>query len=189
MIIDTLRNDDLETKEKLMILLYHLGMVDRFRLAQLLDVSVHTIDQSIKRLNKKNKEEKHIVSYSAPFNKGPKLYQLGPAGWRWMMGWIDEDRKYYQRSEGQKRHYNGMTDILIRLLEVAGRKQAFQKITYSNTHEATERFRYPWEMVNWERWQDQKLKYEESMMLPRTDLYIAVGRESFWGEYYTGSEG
>lgn len=189
MIIETLQNSDLETREKMMIVLYYLGMADRHQLAKLLDLSVHTIDQTIKRLNKKDKEEKHVVSYSAPFNKGAKMYQLGPAGWAWMMGWIDEDRKYYQRSDAQKRHYRGMTDILIRLLETMGREKAFDSMQYYNTYEATELFQYPWQVINWEAWQDPKLKREQSKGLPRPDLFLEINDAGYWLEYDTGNEG
>lgn len=188
MIIDTLANEYLETREKLMILLYYLGMANREQLAILLDKSIHTIDMTIKRLNKRNKDEKHIFSKSAPFNRGPKMYQLGPAGWAWVMDWIDEDRKYYERSDSQKRHYKGMTDILIRLIDRLGRERAFEALEYYNTYEATELFQYPWQVINWEAWQDPKLKREHSKGLPRPDLYIKIGDQSYWIEYDTASE-
>lgn len=188
MIIETLRNDGLETREKMMILLYHLGMADRHRLASLLHLSVHTIDQTIKRLNKKNPNEKHIISYSAPFNKGPKLYQLGPSGWKWMMEWNEEDRKYYQRSEAQRRHYNGMTDVLIRLMEHFGRDEAFERIEYLNTYDASELFFHPWAVINWEAWQDHNTKKEHTKGLPKPDIYLQIDDQGYWGEYDTSYE-
>lgn len=188
MVIDILRNEDLETQEKLMLLLFYLGMADRYQLATLLAKSVHTIDKTIKRLNKKSREEKHIISLTAPFNKGPRMYQLGPAGWKWVMGWIEEDRKYYERSESQKRHYRGMTEILIRIIETIGRDQALKCVSYYNTYEATVMFRYPWEVVRWQEWQDPKVRQEEEKELPRPDLCLEIGENSFWIEYDTANE-
>jgi DNA-binding PadR family transcriptional regulator len=188
MVMDILQNKDLETREKLMLLLHKLGMVDRHRLATLLNLSVHTIDQTIKRLNKKNPDEKHIVSYSAPFNKGPKLYQLGPAGWKWVMEWIEEDRKYYQRSESQRRHYHGMTDILVRMIDKMGRDEALKRIQYLNTYEATELFLYPWQVIHWELWKDHKTKQEQSKGLPKPDIYLQVDEQGYWVEYDTSNE-
>lgn len=189
MIIETLKNEDLETREKLMIVIYYLGMADRHQLAKLMDVSVHTIDSNIKRLNKRDKERKHIVSYSAPFNRGSKMYQLGEAGWEWMMGWLDEDRKYYQRSDSQKRHYRGMTNILIRLIDTLGRDETFNHVEYYNTHEATEFFHYPWQVIHWKDWQDIKLRREITKGLPRPDLLLKVYEQEYWIEYDTGNEG
>lgn len=185
MVIETLNNSELETREKLMLLLHDLGMVDRYRLATLLNRSVHTIDQTIKRLNKKNPDEKHIVSYTAPFNKGPKLYQLGPAGWHWVMDWMGEDRKYYQRSEAQRRHYNGMNDILIRLIERVGHDH-LGRIHYLNTYEATEQFFYPWQVAHWKEWNDLKVRREITKEYPKPDLYIEVDGKGYWIEYETG---
>ncbi|MRG28499.1 replication-relaxation family protein [Laceyella tengchongensis] len=188
MVIDVLRNDELETQEKMMLLLFYLGMADRYQLAKLLARSVHTVDQTIKRLNKKSKEEKHIQSCTAPFNKGPRMYQLGPAGWKWVMGWLEEDRRYYERSESQKRHYRGMTEILIRLMHAMGRDEALDRLRFYNTYEATEMFRYPWEVVKWQEWQDMKLRQEEDKELPRPDLCLEIDDVSFWIEYDTANE-
>jgi hypothetical protein len=180
--------EKLPTRAKLMLLLHQLGMVDRHRLAVLLDKSVHTIDLTIKRLNKKNPDEKHVVSHTALFNKGAKMYQLGPAGWKWVMGWIEEDRKYYQRSESQRRHYNGMTDILIRLISEMGREEALKRVQYLNTYEATELFLYPWQVINWELWQDYKAKQEQTKGLPKPDVYLQVDDRGYWVEYDTSNE-
>jgi hypothetical protein len=189
MVIETLSNEELETQEKLMLVVYYLGMADRHQLSKLLNLSVYTIDQAISKLNKKNKEEKHFISLSAPFNRGPKMYQLGPAGWDWVMGWLEEDRKYYERSDAQKRHYRGMTDILVRLLAAMGREEAFNNLRFYNTNDATELFLYPWQVAYGEEWEDRKFRQEKCKGMPKPDFFIENNKEGWWGEFDTRSEG
>jgi hypothetical protein len=115
------------------------------------------------------------------------MYQLGPKGWNWVMEYLDENRKYIERSESQKAHYNGMTDILIRLIEKMGREEVYQKVKYYNTYEATELFTLPWRLINWENWKG-KNPFEQKKGLPHPDLLLTIDDQSFWIEYDTGNQ-
>lgn len=186
MLIETITSQELETREKLLLTLYYLGMADKNQLATILNRTVYTITTTIQRLNKKDPDEKHIISVSAPFQKGSKMYQLGPAGWKWVMAFLELDRKYYERSDAQKRHYRGMTDILVRLVKELGHER-LNRISYHNTYEASEKFRYPWEAIYHDL--DEKEKRERMNDLPEPDLMITYGEDSCWVEYDVGTEG
>lgn len=185
MLIEHLTNPNLETKEKLLLTIFHLGMADRKQLSALLKVGVDSVDKTIINWNKKNPDEKHVISLTAPFTKGPKLYQLGPAGWKWVMELIQDDRKYKERSDAQKRHYRGMTDILVRLVKKLGYEQ-LDEVRYYNTREAGEQFRSPWNVIHYHL--EPKEKWELTKDLPEPDLLVGVGKIEAWTEYDTGTE-
>lgn len=185
MLIDHLKSPDLETKEKFLLSVYYLGMADRIQLSTLLGIEPQSVDTIIKRWNRraeKEKKERYVVSLSAPFTKGSKLYQLGPSGWKWVMAWIHDNRPYYERSDAQKRHYRGMTDILVRLMK----KVSLDQIRYHNTFEAGELFQYPWVVAN--HGLEEKELEKVLSLLPEPDLLVGVGKKEAWVEYDTGAE-
>jgi hypothetical protein len=187
MLISALKQLD-SNRMRLLYALFKLGMADQYQLSVILQMSLNNIQQTIKRLNYCSTEEgKVILSYRK--YQHPRMYALGPVGWKMIMDYLQEDSRYYEKSEFQMSHYRGVTGILARLIQRMGYEQALERLEWYNTLEATECLKYPWSLARWNEWKsDSRLRREEEKRMIRPDSRLMLDDQAYWIEFDNGTE-
>lgn len=186
--MDYLRRDDLGNRLRLLLALFELGMADRYQLSVILQMSLHNLDMYMKLLNHKSTEKERVILSYRKY-RHPRMYALGPIGWKMVMEFLQENLPYHQKSDLQIGHYRGLTGILARLIEKMGYEQSLERIKWHNTHEATNILKYPWFLARWEEWKENdRLRREEEQRMIRPDARLIIDDQAYWVEYDNGTE-
>ena len=188
MLIDLLFHPDYTKKEKLLFVLFFLGMADRFQLAETMNCSVHNIDRMIKAWNHKLPPANRYILARRPARNRPRMYYLGPRGWTQVMQWLEEDRQYYGKKKKTASHYRGINEIFLRLVRRIGHDQLRDRLRWYSSQEAREIMIYPWSLARAEEWKDPKVKEEEQQLITRPDARAVIDGRGFWIEYDNGTK-
>lgn len=188
MLVDWLFHPDYTKKEKLLWVLFSLGMADRNHLAQALNCSVYNVDRIIKEWNRKQSATDRTILVRRPARDQPRMYYLGPRGWAQVMEWLEEDRRYNGKGKRIAGHYRGINEIFLRLVSGIGYEQIRERLTWYSSYEAWEILLYPWSLANAERWKDPEVRKEEEQLITRPDARVVIEDQAFWVEFDNGTK-
>ena len=180
LVLDWLRNDlELKNDERVMGLLYHLGIADMDDLERITGWTRFSIQEAIKQARKRanryvgqgtapkdvqeqrRKERDQWVRIQKTKKGGPNVYSLGRKGFQYILEYLGEPVGNRRPPTTQVRHFKGINQILIRLLERGERP-----VWYS-TREATS-------------WMINSLKRRDVVYDAANDRYIIQSKRSPW---------
>src|SRR5690606_21106471 len=136
LVLDWLRDDmELKNDERLMGLLYHLGIADMDDLERITGWTRFSIQEAIKQARKRanryvgqgtapkevqeqrRKERDQWIRIQKTKKGGPNVYSLGRKGFQYICEFLGEPVGNRRPPTTQVRHFKGINQILIRLLE------------------------------------------------------------------------
>lgn len=150
LVLDWLRDDmELKNDERVMGLLYHLGIADMDDLERITGWTRFSIQEAIKQARKRanryvgqgtapkdvqeqrRKERDQWIRIQKTRKGGPNVYSLGRKGFQYICEFLGEPVGKRRPPTTQVRHFKGINQILIRLLEKG------QRPVWYSTREAT----------------------------------------------------
>lgn len=180
LVLDWLRDDlELKNDERMMGLLYHLGIADMDDLERITGWTRFSIQQAIKtarqRANRRvgqgtspkdvqeqrRKERDQWIRIQRKAHNGPNIYSLGRKGFQYICEYLGEPVGNRRPPTTQVQHFKGINQILIRLLE-----RGMRPVWYS-TREATS-------------WMVNSLKRRDIIYDSANDRYIIQSKRSQW---------
>lgn len=168
--------------EQMMAILYEMGMADKQQLAVVTGWSLRTIRWTIEKIRSKGAtpEEKDEWVRSIPIRKrtSPRevVYALGRMGIRYVQDMMEEQPHARTAPEAQVKHFLGINDILIRVMEKVPRED----LVWLSSAEATDLILRTWE------WRREEL---DKRYFIRPDARLGIRDRRYWIEYDNDTEG
>lgn len=174
------RNDIPKTRDAVFLFLYLLRTATAGHLAALLGLKKHSVVQYIYRINRQGRR---ILSYN--LGRGERVYTLLPKGVEEVAQILDEVR-YYPISRRQGKHWRGLNDIFLRLIQQVGLQEFRNNLAWYTPSQAKQNLFELWNRLA--DWNEKERQEKYKVMLAPDGRLNILGEVSCWIEYDCASE-
>jgi hypothetical protein len=181
---DWIKHEEVDrTGGAVLLFLYLLRAATADHLAALLDVDRRSVVQYIYLLNQR--EKKRMIRSYRLGSQGIHLYTLLPRGIEEVsdiMGKVN----YYPISRAQAKHWKGLSDIFLRIINEIGLERFSTDFHWCSTYYTKQYLFEEWNRLK--RWNSDQRKDEYKTMLAADALLRILGRAACWIEYDNNTE-
>lgn len=166
----------------MLAILYEMRMADKRQLQVVTGWSPRTVRWTIEKIRSKGatpeEKDEWVRSISMRKSTSPRevAYALGKMGIRYVLDMMEEQQHVREAPEAQVKHFLGINDILIRVMEKVPRED----LVWLSSAEATDLI-----LRTWER---RKGEWDKRYFI-RPDARLGIRDRRYWIEYDNDTEG